>query len=213
MRLKWCSYRNNGTICRDAPPVPADAWRNVFDKGSDPAMQSSIFPDTRFMQVCWVVPDLDAAVEQWVSRTGVGPFFRFDSVTFDNPSYRGKPTECPDICAAMAQAGDVQIELVCQRDARPSIWHDVVPHGKSGLHHMALYCDNYDASLAAYTHAGAEVAFSGLMMGSRVCWVDTSNTLGFMVELIEANAVADTVFSSFREAAKNWDGSDPLRSL
>jgi len=165
------------------------------------------------MQVCWVVPDLEAAVARWVQSTGVGPFFKFDSVTFENPCYRGQPSDCPDICAAMAQAGDMQVELVCQRDARPSLWRDLVPAGASGLHHLALYSSDYDADLAAYTRHGAQVAFSGLMMGSRVCWVDTSATLGFMVELIEANAVADAVFASFREAAAHWDGGDPLRSL
>jgi hypothetical protein len=176
-------------------------------------MNTVIFPDQRFMQMCWVVPDLKAAVNDWVRTTGIGPFFYFDSVLFDNPTYRGQATDCPNISAAMAQAGDVQIELVCQHDDRPSLWRDVVPAGSSGLHHMALYCADYDASLAAYTGNGAQVAFSGLMMGSRVCWIDTCASLGFMVELIEANAVADTVFGSFRAAAQDWDGRDPLRSL
>lgn len=172
-----------------------------------------LFPDRGFMQICWVVPDLEQAVRHWVDSSGVGPFFLFDNVTFDNPCYRGESGDCPDISAAMAQAGDLQIELVCQRDACPSIWRDLVPEGQSGLHHMALYCEGYDATLAAYTGGGAEVAFSGLMMGSRVCWVDTRDSLGFMVELIEANPVADSVFNGFREAAENWDGRDPLRRL
>jgi len=167
----------------------------------------------RFMQVCWVVPDLHVAVNHWVNTAGVGPFFLFEKVEFDNPVYRGKPTENIDIIAAMAQAGDVQIELVSQKDDKPSIFRDVVPAGKTGLHHMALYCKDYDADLAAYTKAGSVVAFSGLMMGARTCWIDTTATLGFMVELIEANPVADHVFEQFRSAAQNWDGENPLRSL
>jgi hypothetical protein len=169
--------------------------------------------DRRFMQMCWVVPDLRSAVDTWLRTTGVGPFFMFDSVTFDSPRYRGEAAACPPISAAMAQAGDLQIELVSQNDDRPSFWRDVVPAGKSGLHHMALYCSDYDTALAAYIEAGSEIAFSGLMMGSRVCWVDTCSKLGFMVELIEANPVADNVFSQFRLAAQNWDGRNPIRSL
>jgi hypothetical protein len=38
-------------------------------------------------------------------------------------------------------------------------------------------------------------------------------TLGFMVELVEANPVADMVFGKFREAAENWDGKDPVRTF
>ena len=176
-------------------------------------MNATGFPTQGFMQMCWVVPDLHSAVNQWVKQTGVGPFFLFETVAFDNPVYRGSPTECPNISAAMAQAGDVQIELVCQNDDRPSFWRDLVPAGASGLHHMALYCEDYDATLAAYTASGLEVAFSGLMMGANVCWIDASKTLGFMIELIQSNPTADAVFGSFRQAAAGWDGKNPLRTL
>ncbi len=169
--------------------------------------------NTGFMQMCWVVPDLEEAMAHWTRTAGVGPFFVFDSVDFDNPLYRGQPAQSPDISAAMAQAGEVQIELVQQNDDGPSLWHEVVRRGELGLHHTALYCDDYAATLAAYTAAGAEVAFSGLMMGHPVCWVDTTASLGFMVELITANPLADAVFGEFRRAAQDWDGRDPVRRL
>lgn len=177
--------------------------------------KSAVFPfaNSRFMQVCWVVPDIQVAVNHWVTTSGVGPFFIFDKVTFDKPMYQGRATECVDITAAMAQAGDIQIELVCQNDERPSVFRDVVPAGNCGLHHMALYCKDYDADLAAYINAGSQVAFSGLMMGARTCWLDTVSKLGFMVELIEANPIADAVFEQFRAAAQHWDGKDPIRRL
>jgi hypothetical protein len=176
-------------------------------------MPGPLFPDRRFMQMCWVVPDIHAAVKAWTSSAGVGPFFLFEKLTFENARYRGQPAEFPDVTAAMAQAGDVQVELVCQNDARRSIFRDVVPAGQTGFHHTALYCSDYDATLAAYTGAGAEVAFSGLMLGNRTCWIDTTATLGFMVELIQANPVADSIFARFRAAAENWDGENPLRTL
>jgi hypothetical protein len=65
----------------------------------------------------------------------------------------------------------------------------------------------------AYTNAGSELTFEGLMMGFRVGWIDTVRTLGFFTELIDANPVADVVFAKFRDAAKNWDGKDPVRRL
>jgi hypothetical protein len=78
---------------------------------------------------------------------------------------------------------------------------------------MAIYCKDYEAELAAYTKAGAELVFTGLMMGFRVGWVDTTATLGYMTEIITANEVADGVFAMFRDAALNWDGKDPVRKL
>lgn len=167
----------------------------------------------RFMQLCWVVPDIHAAMAAWTRTAGVGPFFLFDQVTYDEPVYRGQPTQFCDITAAIAQAGDVQIELVCQNDDRPSIFRDVVPRGRAGFHHMALYCKDYEAELAAYRAAGAELVFSGLMMGYRVGWVDTTATLGYMTEILTANEIADSVFAQIREAAVDWDGSQPVRRL
>lgn len=171
------------------------------------------FANRRFMQICWVVTDLEEAIDHWHRQAGVGPFFQFDQVVFEQGCYRGQPSPFADVCAAIAQAGDLQIELVCQRDDRPSIFRELVPVGSNGLHHMALYCEDYDRDLNAYRQSGAEIAFSGLMMDARTCWIDTTSSLGFMVELIEANPVADAVFKTFRDAAKDWNGSDRIRHL
>lgn len=165
------------------------------------------------MQLCWVVPDLHAAMATWTRTCGVGPFFVFDKVMFDEAQYRGKPADPVDVSAAMAQAGDVQIELVCQNDDRASFWRDIVPAGRTGFHHIALYCDDYDAELASYLRAGARVVFSGKMMGSPVCWVQTEPDLGFMIELITKNPIADAVFEQIRTAGHGWDGSNPVRTL
>jgi hypothetical protein len=170
-------------------------------------------PDRRFMQFCWVVPDIHKAIGHWTTQAGVGPFFLFSGVVHDEPQYRGQPTTCPDITAAIGQAGDVQIELVQQNDDRPSIWRDLVPPGQAGFHHAAIYTETYDADVAHYTATGAPVAFSGLMMGHPVCWIDTSPTLGFMIEVVGRNPVADMIFGQIRAAGESWDGSDPVRSL
>ena len=173
----------------------------------------SPFPDRDFMQFCWLVPDLDAAMATWSRAAGIGPFFRFDNVAYDKPQYRGASGGNADIAAAIAQAGDVQIELVCVNDNQPSIWQEGPAGGKSGLHHAAIYCRDYDATVDAYKKGGSEIIFSGLMMGFRVGWIDTVRTLGFFTELIDANPVADAVFAKFRDSATNWDGKDPVRRL
>jgi len=176
-------------------------------------MISLPFADRNFMQFCWLVADLDEAMATWTRTAGLGPFFRFDNVAYDEPRYRGKPGGNAKITAAIAQAGDVQIEFVSVHDQQPSIWREGPTAGKSGFHHAAVYCHDYDATVDAYKKGGSEVIFSGLMMGFRVGWIDTVRTLGFFVELIDANPVADGVFAQFRNAAKDWDGKDPVRRL
>lgn len=170
-------------------------------------------PSCKYMQIAWVVPDLNAAIEHWARQAGVGPFFYFDDVVYENAVYRGKPWQPVKFHAAIAQAGDMQIELISQLEEGPSMFRELVPPGESRLHHMSTYTDDFDADLAHYRNAGAEIVFSGLMKGAPVCWLDTIETLGFLTELITANPAKELVFAKFREAAANWDGIDPIVRL
>lgn len=167
----------------------------------------------QYMQMCWVVPDLEAAIHDWVTTTGAGPFFIFGEVHFTESNYRGTPMDIQPMRAAMGQFGSTQIELVQPTGDDPGIWSDLVPFGKSGFHHTGLYCENYEAQRDAYVAAGSEVAFEGLMMGAKTCYIDTSPTLGFMTEMITANPVAEQVFGAIRTASEGWDGKDPVRTL
>lgn len=166
-----------------------------------------------YMQLCWIVTDLEAAIDHWVRTAGAGPFFVFDEVHFTESNYRGTPMDIAPSKAAMGQFGGTQIELIEPIGDEPGIWRDIVPPGKSGFHHTGLYCHDYDAQRQAYVDAGAQVAFEGLMMGARTCYIDTSPALGFMTELVTANPVAEQVFGAIRAASEGWDGSDPIRKL
>ncbi|KHK91550.1 VOC family protein [Novosphingobium malaysiense] len=165
------------------------------------------------MQLCWVVPDLEAAIGHWVRTTGAGPFFLFEDVHFEDGVYRGVPSDIAPHRAAIGQYGETQIELIQPLDDRAGVWSDVVPFGKAGFHHAGLYCEDYAAEREAYLSSGAEMAFEGLMMGARTCYIDTTPQLGYLTELITANPVAEQVFGAFKAAAEGWDGADPIRTL
>jgi len=167
----------------------------------------------QYMQMCWVVPDLEAAIGQWVRTTGAGPFFVFGEVHFTDSHYRGTPMDVAPHRASIGQFGDMQIELIQPLDDSPGIWREVVPFGQAGFHHTCLYCDDYEAQRDAYIAEGADLAFEGLMMGARTGYVDTVGTLGFMTELITANPVAEQVFGTIRAASQGWDGTDPIRAF
>ena len=170
-------------------------------------------PSRKYMQICWVVPDLHEAIEHWSRQAGVGPFFYFDDVTYEDGIYRGKPWKPVKFHAAIAQAEDLQIELVTQLEKGPSMFSELAVEGEARLHHMSTYTDDFEGDLAHYQSHGAEIVFTGLMKGARVCWLDTVATLGFMTELITANPLKETVFAQFRDAAESWDGVDPIRTI
>jgi hypothetical protein len=166
-----------------------------------------------YMQLCWVVPDLEQAILNWVKMTGAGPFFVFEELHFQNGTYRGQPSDVQPCRAAIGQFGDMQIEFVQPTADGPGLWTDVVPRGGFGLHHTCLYCEDYAAQRDAYLAEGAEMAFEGLMMGHTTGYIDTVKELGFMTELVTANPVAETVFKAIRDASIGWDGADPIRTL
>jgi hypothetical protein len=168
------------------------------------------FPTPDFMQVCWLVPDLEAAIEKWARSAGVGPFFWFEEVGDRDGRHRGEPAAFPTSTAAIAYAGDTQIELVCQENDEPGVFRDLFARGEYGLHHMALFCDDYEVERDAYVAAGAEVAFEARIGDARTCWVDTSPALGFMIELLERSKDRTAGFAAMRAAAESWDGTNPI---
>ena len=70
------------------------------------------FASGHAMQSAWVVDDLDAAVDAWL-KVGIGPFFfvEYAPELFENSTYRGSPSPI-SMKIALAQAGDMQIELI-----------------------------------------------------------------------------------------------------
>ncbi len=165
-------------------------------------------------QSAWVVDDIEVAARQWAEYSGVGPFFVAEYLedTLVDTQYRGKVSPIT-MKTALAQAGDIQIELIQPTGACNNIYRDTVPSGKPGFHHIALWTSDLEADLASYFAQGFEVAARGRAgPGIGFAYVDTSATLGHMIELVEDAAEIRSVFKMVTDASRNWDGSDPVRT-
>lgn len=163
-----------------------------------------------FKQSAWVVADLEDAILRWVRTMGVGPFIVFDNPQFDALFYRGAPASL-SMRGAVAQAGDMQIELIEQMCANPSVYRDTVPAGASGFHHMAVHVENFDAELASYERAGIKAAAQGSFGELRFAYMDTSAHLGFMIELIDVDAGTRAFYADVARLSRGWDGARPIR--
>ncbi len=142
-------------------------------------------PDnTSITQMGYVVADLDAAMERWKTTVGAGPFERLNHVEVVDGLYRGTPTNV-DISVAIAEVGGIQLELIEQHNDVPSCYRDLFAAGEEGLHHVAVQPADFDAEVARYEALGCPQAFGGLYEGARFVYMDTSGSLGIMVELVE----------------------------
>lgn len=166
----------------------------------------------RVMQVCFVVPDIDAAMQNWTRTLGIGPFFEFRDLDIDTVRYRGTPTRVR-FHIALAQAGDVQIELAQQISGDPYAYSDMYPvGGAGGMHHIAIYVADYAVALKHFTDQGIAPSVEGLFGDMYFAYVDTTAQLGCMVEIIEHNPLQEEIFKRVRDGAESWDGvTDPVR--
>jgi hypothetical protein len=165
------------------------------------------------MQLGFVVPDLERAMLHWSGTVGVGPFFVLPHVQFAEVVYRGQPTAA-DISVAVAQWGEVQVELIQQFNDAPSIYSRFDGRERGGLQHVGVMTRSVADDLERLRPLGIEAVQRGhTANGIRFAYVSTDLHPGGMVELIEHGPPIDGFFAMVRRAAADWDGSDPVRRL
>lgn len=170
-------------------------------------------PDDGVIQMAYVVEDINKAMEMWVKKLNVGPWFLLDSFTGVDPKYRGKPTD-NSVAIAMSFAGHMMVELIQEQNRAPSVYREIIEKRGYGFHHWGIATKDFDRSVAEYQSSGYELAFlAGVPTGGRVGYMDTTRDLPGMVELIELGAAFNPVFSRFYSATIGWDGKDPVRAF
>jgi catechol 2,3-dioxygenase-like lactoylglutathione lyase family enzyme len=169
-------------------------------------------------QLGFVVRDLDRALEYWTKTLGVGPFFTIHKVTPEKWRYRGQPSPAPCVSIALANPGDVQIEIIQQHDDQPTAWRDFLASGREGFHHVSSWLTRaeYDAAVARMLAAGTVVISEGVVPGSgeRFAYLATDSGPGGLVfEIADAMEACYPLTQMVAEAARGWDGRDPIRAV
>jgi hypothetical protein len=165
-------------------------------------------PEASVIQYAYTVPDVRAAIDQYVDRLSVGPWFVRGPFTPAQALYRGEPCGMT-ITLARAFAGDTMIELIEQHDVGPSIYRETIAEHGYGFHHFAIATRDLDGELAAL---GYQVVFEDQApSGARIVYVDATNDLPGFLEVIEMNEAMEVMYERFRSAAAGWDGRDRVR--
>lgn len=165
------------------------------------------------MQLAYVPADFEAALSFWTKTMGAGPFFALDHVRLESVKYLGAPTDV-DFSMALGYWGEIQIELIRQHNGAPSIYKAWRDEGREGLHHVCILVDDMAEARRACAEAGATIAQEGLVAGGgEVIYADTGGGPGTMVEILKPGPGSREFFAMMRDAARNWDGSEPLRRL
>ncbi|WP_327145385.1 VOC family protein [Nocardia sp. NBC_01327] len=162
-------------------------------------------------QLGYVVRDIKTEMQRWIDQ-GVGPWFYVHDVQTDNFTYRGAPSPMK-MSVALANSGDLQIELIQPRNDAPSLYKEFLDSGREGLQHIAYWTKDfqglYDKALALGYTVGHEGCIGGEL--GRFAYLDTEKSLGHIIEISDISGPKGQFFEYIREVAATWDGDEPIR--
>lgn len=165
------------------------------------------------LQNGYVVRDLEKAVHHWAGTLGVGPFFLLEHIAFGDVYFHGKPLSI-DLSVAVGYWHELQIELIVQHDDAPSIYTQFAKEHGEGLQHLGVMVDALDPEVERLKKLNVEpVQWGATATGIRFAYVSTDAHPGGMLELIEQGPAISAFFGMARDAARQWDGRNPLRRL
>ncbi|MDR2857006.1 MAG: VOC family protein [Novosphingobium sp.] len=164
------------------------------------------------VQIAYLPEDFDAAIRHWTEIVGVGPFFLLENIRLGEMRYRGQPSDA-EFSIAIGYWGDMQIELIRAENDAPSIYTGEYAV-KDRVHHVCIFVDSIAEARKACAEAGAEILVEGKVGNTgEVIYVDAGGGPGHVIELLQPMAGSDSLFAMMKEAARNWDGSEPLRII
>jgi hypothetical protein len=95
-------------------------------------------------QIGYVVDDFDAALASWLAA-GVGPWYVLRGLRM-SARYRGEPCEVR-LTIGLANSGDLQVEVIWQEDATPSIYTEFLAGGAQGFHQLGWWATDFEAAV------------------------------------------------------------------
>lgn len=167
------------------------------------------------MQTAFVVRNIDEHIHRCV-EVGIGPFFVDPNLTL-RIRYRGERHEVP-VSIAIAYSGSMMYEYLEPLDDTPSPYRDfLVEHPAGGMHHLAYFCDDYDAVLAQAKSRGGDFDIAMELYTAdgtltEICLEPKNHPDGILSQLNVESDFGD-FFKKAKAAAAEWDGTRPVRSF
>jgi hypothetical protein len=176
------------------------------------APQAPGFPLGPVTHIGYVVDDIERAASWAVSTFGAGPFYLVSHMKFDTCTFNGEPATY-DHSSAFGQWGAILIELTVVHGSTPPQLAAVIGGPAPAVGHVGMLSDDLDADSRRLEAAGLALFHSGSSGPISAHWHDGRTQLGHHVEILLRVPEIEGIYAMVRNAAREWDGSDPLRPV
>ena len=137
-------------------------------------------------QVALVVRNLDATLEEYTNRLGIGPWrvMLCEPPRLTDMRIRGEPIGY-SMRLAVAQTGRTMWEIIEPLDG-PSIYQEFLDEHGEGIHHLVVEHEglDFDEALARFGASGCPPLMEGCLDGIRYAYVESEGPLKTTFELV-----------------------------
>ena len=163
----------------------------------------------QIIQIAFSVDNLEQAALHWARTFGAGPFFVYEALTLDEVRGPNHEPGVFELGAAFGQWGAVMVEFVNMRRVEPAASAPALM--QRGFHHIAYFSADSAAEVERLEASGAPVLMRLGFAGVPVHFHDGRATAGFVIEHYPCVGPIEELYRKVAEAAKGWDGRDPVR--
>jgi len=136
-------------------------------------------------QIGLVVKDIEKSINAYVDVLGLPrpEVIITDGYELAETKYRGKPSHA-QAKLAFFDMGQVQIELI-EPIGEPSTWKEFLDANGDGVHHIAFQIKDTGKVVAYLEGKGIPLVQQGKYTGGMYSYLDASEPLGLVLELLE----------------------------
>jgi len=187
--------------------------RLVNQSDAAPASGEALLRLADVQHLGFVVESIEDEARRWIKRFGVGPWLVSE---FCLPGNEPRT----ELTTAFAQWGNLQVELLMQRNSVGSCFRDWLRDDQSSrLHHICTHTSRFEQDLNEITAAGGSVELLfGLERGteaepSRFAMVASPLADGIFHEFTQPGTFVAAQSEAVRNSARGWDGSNAIRPM
>jgi catechol 2,3-dioxygenase-like lactoylglutathione lyase family enzyme len=138
------------------------------------------------VQIGIIVRDIEKTAKDFAEFFGVEVPQIIETEEYEktHTEYRGKPTNARAKLTFFRNFKNIEIELI-EPDENPSTWREFLETHGEGIHHIGVFVKNMDEKIENLRKEGIEFVQKGDYTGGRYAYMDSTDKLKFILELLE----------------------------